>query len=98
LKQLWCIGTGTGEYLADPEEVLDVYAQAPQAGVVRRCFDERPCQLLDHVLAPIPPKAHATQKEHREYLRKGMCNVLLAYNVDTGQRHGQVTTTKTKAD
>ena len=49
---MWCIGTLTGEYLANMEDVLDVYAQPAEAGVVRRCFDERPCQLLDHVLAP----------------------------------------------
>ena len=80
------------------EDVLDVYSQPAEAGVVRLCFDERPCQLLDHVLTPIPPKPGATQKEHQEYVRKGVCNVLLAYNLDTGQRHLQVTTTKKKGD
>ena len=65
---------------------------------MRRCFDERPCQLLDHVLAPLPPKPNATEKEHQEYVRNGVCNVLLPYSLDTGQRHLQVTTTKTKAD
>ena len=95
---MWCIGTVTGEYLANLEDVLDVCAPPAEAGVVRLCFDERPCQVLDQVLSPIPPKPGATQKEHQEYLRKGVCNVLLAYNPDTGQRHLRVTTTKTKAD
>ena len=95
---MWCIGTITGDYLANREDVLDVYAQPAEAGVVRLCFDERPCQLLDHVLTPIPPKLNATQKEHQEYVRKGVCNVLMVYNLDTGQRHLQLTTTKTKAD
>ena len=95
---MWCIGTITGEYLANLEDVLDVYAQPAEAGVVRRCFDERPCQLLGQVLTPIPSKPGATQKEHQEYVRNGVCNVLLAYNIDTGQRHLQVTTTKIKAD
>ena len=95
---MWCIGTITGEYLANLEDVLDVYSQPAEAGVVRLCFDERPCQLLDHVLTPIPPKPGATQKEHQEYVRKGVCNVLLAYNLDTGQRHLQVTKTKKKGD
>ena len=53
---MWCIGTITGEYLANLQEMLDVYSQPAEAGVVRRCFDERPCQLLDHVLTPIPPQ------------------------------------------
>lgn len=95
---MWCIGTITGEYLANMEDVLDLYAQPQQEGIARICFDERPCQLLDHVLTPIPAKPNSTQKEHQEYLRKGVCNVLLAYNIDTGQRHLKVTTTKTKAD
>jgi DDE superfamily endonuclease len=95
---MWCIGIITGEYLAHMEDVLDLYAQPQEEGVVRICFDERPCQLIDHVLTPIPPKPNATQKEHQEYLRNGVCNVLLAYNVDTGQRHLKVTTTKNKAD
>ena len=75
---MWCIGTITGEYLANREDVLDVYAQPAEAGVVRLCFDERPCQLLDHVLTPLPPKPNAPAKEHQEYLRQGVCNVLLA--------------------
>ena len=95
---MWCIGTITGEYLANMEDILDLYAQPQREGVARICFDERPCQLLDHVLTPIPAKPNSTQKEHQEYLRKGVCNVLLAYNIDTGQRHLKVTTTKTKTD
>lgn len=94
----WCIGIINGEYLANMEDVLDLYAQPQEAGIVRLCFDERPCQLIDHVLTPIPPKPNSTQKEHQEYLRNGVCNVLLAYNIDTGQRHLKVTATKTKAD
>ena len=95
---MWCIGTLTGEYLANREDVLDIYAQPAEAGVGRLGFDERPCHLLDHVLTPIPPKPGATQKEHQEYVRKGVCNVLLAYDIDTGQRHLRVTTTKKKGD
>ena len=76
---MWCIGIINGEYLANMEDVLDLYAQPPEEGIVRLCFDERPCQLIDHVLTPIPAKPHSTQKQHQEYLRNGVCNVLLAY-------------------
>ena len=73
-----------------------MYAQPADANVVRLCFNERPCQLLDQVLSPISAKPRATRKEYQEYLRKGVCNVLLAYNIDSGQRHLQVTATKNK--
>lgn len=95
---MWCIGKITGEYLSNMEDILDLYAEEPQDQVVRLCFDERPCQLLDDVLTPLPAKANCSRKEHQEYIRKGVCNVLLAYNIDTGQRHLRVTDTKTKAD
>ena len=95
---MWCIGTMMGEYTANSEDVLAVYSQPADADVVRLCFVGRPCQLLDHVPSPIPTKPGATRKAHQGYLRKGVCNVLLAYNIDTGQRHLQVTATKTKAD
>lgn len=80
------------------EDILDLYSKPQQENVVRICFDKRPCQLLDDVLTPIPPKPNSTKKEHQEYLRMGVCNVLLAYNIDTGQRHLKVTDTKTKTD
>lgn len=95
---MWCIGTITGSYLANMEDVLDLYAEPEQEGIVRICFDERPCQLIENVLTPIAIKPNATEKEHQEYKRNGVCNVLLAYNIDTGQRHLQVTDTKTKTD
>jgi hypothetical protein len=95
---MWCIGIINGDYLANMEDILDLYAQPQEEGIVRLCFDERPCQLIEQVLTPIPPKANSTQKEHQEYLRNGVCNVLLAYNIDTGQRHIKVTSRKTKAD
>ena len=95
---MWCIGTVTGEYLANMEDVLDLYAQPAHADVVRICFDERPSQLLDQVLTPIPAKPGVSRKKYQEYQRKGVCNALLAYNTDTGQRHLKVTDTKTKAD
>ena len=47
---MWCIGQLNGEYLANMEDILDLYAQPKEEGITRLCFDERPCQLLDHVL------------------------------------------------
>jgi hypothetical protein len=98
LKKMWYIGTMSGEYLSNMEDVLDLYAQPAKEGIARICFDERPCQLLGQVLTPIPAKPKCTQKEHHEYIRNGVCNVLLAYDIDTGQRYLRVTETKTKAD
>jgi len=78
--------------------VLRVYEQLPQTGVVRLCFDERPCQLLDQVLAPLPLKEGKPLREDYEYERQGTACVLLAYDRDTGQRYVQVRKRRTKKD
>lgn len=95
---MWCIGTITGEYVANMEDILDLYAEPAQENVARICFDERPCQLLGEVLAPIPAKYNATKKEHQEYIRNGVCNILLAYDIDSGKRYLQVRERKAKSD
>jgi hypothetical protein len=80
------------------EDVLDLYAQGPYQGKTRICFDERPCQLLGEVIAPLPMKKGKLKREDYEYERKGTAVVLLAYDMDTGQRYVQVRKQRTKKD
>lgn len=80
------------------ENILSVYNQQPIVGRGRICFDERPCQLLDNVIADLPAQPGKPAKEDNEYVRKGTCVILLAYDLDTGQRYIQVRKQRTKAD
>lgn len=80
------------------EAVLDFYAQPPDPQNPRLCFDERPCQLLADVLAPLPVQPGKVAKEDNEYVRKGTAVVLLAYDLDSGQRYVQVRQRRTKQD
>jgi len=80
------------------EDVLDLYERPAEATVARLCFDERPCQLLDDVLAPLPMKPNHPPREDYEYERQGTAVILLAYDIDRGQRYLQVRTQRTKAD
>lgn len=80
------------------EDVLLLYSQPPSLGRARICFDERPCQLLDEVVAPLLVKPGKAAKEDNEYVRNGTCVVLLAYDLDTGKRYTQVRQHRTKAD
>lgn len=80
------------------ENVLAVYNQEMPAGRARLCFDERPCQLLDDVVAALPLLPGKAAKEDNEYIRQGTCVVLLAYDLDTGQRYTQVRKQRTKSD
>ena len=83
------------------EDVLDVYSQQSAVGekpLVRVCFDERPYQLIDEVMTPLPVKPGKAQKQDYEYERKGTACILLAYELDTGQRYAQVRQQRTKQD
>ncbi len=61
------------------EDILDLYEQPydPLHPVV--CFDERPCQLLGDVLAPMPMQPGKPKREDYEYEHHGTCCVLIAF-------------------
>ncbi len=80
------------------EQVLDIYERPydPYRPVV--CFDERPCQLLGDVLAPIPMKPGCVERTDYHYKRNGTCVVLMAVEPLAGYRMARVTEQKTKND
>jgi hypothetical protein len=80
------------------EEVLDVYERGydPKRPVI--CFDERPCQLIGDVLAPIPMKPGQVQRQDHHYKRNGTCVVMMAFEPLAGQRIVDVRERKTKKD
>ena len=80
------------------EDVLCLYDQPAQVNRARLCFDERPCQLLNDVVAALPGKTGKVAKEDNEYIREGTAVVLLAYDLDKGVRYTQVRKRRTKAD
>lgn len=80
------------------EEILDVYERDydPKRPVI--CFDERPCQLIDNVLAPIPMKPGRVQRQDHHYKRNGTCVVMMAFEPLAGRRIVDVRERKTKKD
>jgi hypothetical protein len=80
------------------EEVLDIYEQDynPLRPVI--CFDERPCQLIKDVIAPIPMKKGQVLRQDHHYKRNGTCCVLIAFEPLTGKRIVVVKERKTKKD
>ena len=92
------MGAIDGEYLAKFEDILDLYAQPSDPRRPRSCIDARPCQLLGDVIAPVPVQPGKAAKQDYEYERNGTACVLLAYNLETGQRYTQVLPRRTKAD
>jgi hypothetical protein len=80
------------------EDVLDLYAQAADPQAARICFDERPCQVVGDVLTPVPMQPGQRRKQDDEYKRHGVCSLLIAYDIDRGQRYVQVRDRRTKQD
>jgi hypothetical protein len=80
------------------EEVLDVYEQPYDPQRPQICFDERPCQLIDDVVQPIPMKPGQVQRQDTHYRRNGTCAVLIALEPLTGRRIVEVRKRRTKKD
>jgi hypothetical protein len=83
------------------EEILDLYEEPydPNRPVV--CFDERPCQLLADVRDPLAMEPAGQPKKKRvdfEYERRGMANVLLAFEPLKGRREMKVTEHRRKLE
>lgn len=68
------------------EDILLLYRRAPNPKRPRIAIDERPCILLGNTIEPLPMKPGAVIREDYQYERHGVANVLLAYNIDTGER------------
>lgn len=73
------------------EEVLDLYAQAPQKGVVYLAVDEKGKELQSEIRQALPQEPGKPLRYDYSYQREGSCNLFVAYNWQSGQRHLQVT-------
>jgi len=80
------------------EEVLDEYERECPENTARLSFDERPCQLIGEVYAPMKMKPGKAHRYDTEYERKGSGCLLMAYDIDQGTRYAQVRDRRTKKD
>jgi transposase len=80
-KDMWCIPQVDSEYVARMEDVLDLYAEAPDPNRPVVCFDESPIQLIGEVRAPIPPKPGQLERYGCEYKRNGTANLFVFLDV-----------------
>jgi hypothetical protein len=59
------------------EDVLDLYAEAPDPKRPVVCFDESPTQLIGEVRQPIPTKPGQRRRYDYEYQRNGTVNLFV---------------------
>jgi DDE superfamily endonuclease len=80
------------------EDILGQYARPYDPRWPLLCYEERPCQLLGDVLAPLPMEPEPPRRVDYEYERQGPCCVLLAFEPQTGFRYVQVRAPRTAVD
>ena len=97
-KDMWCIPHVDGEYVARMEDVLDLYAEAPDPKRPVVCFDESPTQLIGEVRQPIPAAPRQIERYDCEYRRNGTVNLFVFLDVHRPWRKIKVTDNRTAVD
>jgi hypothetical protein len=99
LKQQWVIPPkANAAFVANMEDVLDVYARPPDPSRPVVCVDEGGKQLIGDVREPLPARPGRAAKQDYEYQRNGMANLFMAVEPLSGWRHVEVTERKTAVD
>jgi len=97
-KDMWCIPQVDADYVARMEDVLDLYAEAPDPKRPVICFDESPTQLIGEVRQPIPAKPGQIERYDCEYRRNGTANLFVFLDVHRSWRKVKVTERRTAED
>jgi transposase len=97
-KDMWCIPRVDAEYVARMEDVLDLYAEAPDPNRPVVCFDESPIQLIGEVRQPIPAKPGQLERYDCEYKRNGTANLFIFLDVHRPWRKVKVTESRAAVD
>ncbi len=97
-RDMWCIPRVDGEYVARMEDVLDLYAEAPDPKRPVVCFDESPVQLIGEVRQPIPAEPGQLERYDYEYRRNGTVNLFVCLDVNQPWRKVKVTARRAAED
>jgi hypothetical protein len=95
---MWCIPQVDADYVARMEDVLDLYAEAPDPKRPVVCFDESPIQLIGEVRKPIPPEPGQIERYDCEYKRNGTANLFVFLDVNRPWRKVKVTERRAAED
>lgn len=97
-KKMWCIPKVDAEFVARMEDVLDLYAEAPDERRPVVCFDETPRQLIGESRVPVAAKPGKPARVDYEYVRNGTANVFMFVDAHRPWRRAKVTDRRTSRD
>jgi transposase len=90
-EKMWCIPKVDPEFVARMEDVLALYAEAPDERRPVVCFDETPRQLIGEERVPTRAEPGKRARYDYEYVRNGTANVFMFVDVNRPWRHAKVT-------
>ena len=97
--QYWVIPPdASAEFVANMEEILEVYERPYDPSFPVLCMDEQPVQLTKEVRKPIPETRNHPQRIDYEYERAGTASIFLFVEPLAGWRQVEVRERRTKAD
>jgi transposase len=97
-KEMWCIPQVDAAYVARMEDVLDLYAEAPDPERPVVCFDESPTQLIGEARQPIQAAPGQPERYDCEYRRNGTVNLFVFLDAHRPWRKVKVTDHRTARD
>lgn len=97
-KKMWCIPKVDSEFVARMEDVLDLYAEAPDEKRPVVSFDETPRQLIGEARVPVAAKPGKSARQDYEYVRNGTANVFMFVDAHRPWRHAKVTDRRANRD
>lgn len=99
LKQQWVLPPkASAAFVANLEDVLDVYARPYDPGRPVVAIDEGGKQLIGDVRPPLPVRPGKPKRVDCEYARGGMANLFLAFEPLRGRRRVEVAERRASAD
>jgi len=97
-KKMWCIPKVDVHFVAQMEDVLDLYAEPPNKKRPVICFDESPRQLIGESRVPVAAKPGRPARFDYEYVRNGTANVFMFVDAHRSWRHAKVTDRRACSD
>lgn len=99
MNDYWCIPPkGNAEFVANMEDILDIYEIPYNLQLPVVCMDKKPYQCLGKIREPLPMRPEDNQKTDSEYVREGTCSIFIFTEPLRSWRHSHVRKTRTALD
>ena len=99
MNDYWCIPPKeNAEFVANMEDILDIYEMPYNPEIPVVCMDEKPYQCLGETHTPLPMRPGDNQKIDSEYVREETCSIFVFVEPLRGWRYSNVRKTRTALD